>query len=92
MIELLQSQLTDVFRIGLIIALIATTIRTQGQTGRIIPLIAGVIFVAVIIPSTMQPNSEIPMIERIGMGILANAIILGACWGIWQSIQRGRGK
>jgi chromate transport protein ChrA len=92
MIELLQSQLTDVFRIGLIIALIATTIRTQANTGRIIPLVAGVIFVAVIIPSTMQPNSEIPLMHRIGMGIVANAIILCACWGIWQSIQRGRGK
>jgi chromate transport protein ChrA len=92
MIDLLQSQLTDVFRIGLIIALIATTLRTRAQTGVLIPLIAGVVFVAVIIPSTMQPGSEIPLLERIGVGIVANAIILGACWGIWQSIQRGRGK
>jgi hypothetical protein len=92
MIDLLQSQLTDVFRIGLIIALIATTIRTQGITGRIIPLLAGVVFVAIIIPTTMQAGSDIPMMQRIGTGIVTNLIILGACWGIWQSISRMRNK
>jgi chromate transport protein ChrA len=92
MIDLLQSQLTDVFRIGLIVALIATTLRTQSVTGRIIPLLAGVVFVAVIIPTTIQPNTAIPMLQRIGVGIAANLIILGACWGIWQSVTRMRNK
>jgi hypothetical protein len=92
MIDLLQSQLTDVFRIGLMIALIATTLRTQGVTGRIIPLAAGVLFVAIIIPTTMQPGSDIPLMQRIGTGIVANLIILAACWGIWQSVNRLRGK
>jgi hypothetical protein len=92
MIDLLQSQLTDVFRIGLIVALIATTLRTQAVSGRIIPLAAGVVFVAVIIPTTMQAGSDIPMMQRIGVGLLANLIILGACWGVWQSISRMRNK
>ena len=92
MIDLLQSQLTDLFRIGLIVALIVTTLRTEGVTGRIIPLLAGVVFVAIIIPSTMQTGNDIPMMQRIGVGVVANLIILGACWGIWQTILRLRNK
>ena len=92
MIALLQSQLTDIFRIGLIVALIATTLRTEGVTGRIIPLLAGVVFVAVIIPTTMQTSDTPPLMQRIGVGVVANLIILGACWGIWQTIARMRNK
>jgi hypothetical protein len=88
MIDLLQSQLTDVFRIGLIAALIATTIRTQAITGLIIPLLAGIVFVAVIIPTTMQTGSDIPLLHRIGTGLLANLIILAIGWGIWTQISR----
>ena len=92
MIDLLQSQLTDIFRIGLIVALIATTLRTEGITGRIIPLLAGVVFVAVIIPTTMQTGDTPPLMQRIGVGVVANLIILGVCWGIWQTIARMRNK
>ena len=92
MTDLLQSQLTDVFRIGLIVALIATTLRTQGMTGRIIPLLAGEVFVAIIIPTTMQTGSDLPLMQRIGAGVLANLIILAVCWGIWQMILRLRQK
>ena len=92
MIALLQSQLTDIFRIGLIVALIATTLRTEGITGRIIPLLAGVVFVAVIIPTTMQTSDTPPLMQRIGVGVVANLIILGVCWGIWQTIARIRNK
>ena len=92
MIDLLLSQLTDVFRIGLIVALIATTLRTEGITGRIIPLLAGVVFVAVIIPTTMQTSDTPPLMQRIGVGVVANLIILGVCWGIWQTIARMRKK
>jgi hypothetical protein len=72
--ELLQSQLTDVFRIGLIVALVATTIRTQNVTGRVVPLLAGVAFVAVIIPMT-QVSPE-PVLRAVITGIFANLIVL----------------
>ena len=71
---LLASQLTDVFRIGLIIALVLTTRRTEAVTGVIIPLLAGVVFVAAIIPMTM-PATE-PLARSIGIGLIANAILL----------------
>ena len=39
-LDLLQAQLTDVFRIGLILALVFTMLRTQAVTGTILPLLA----------------------------------------------------
>jgi hypothetical protein len=85
---LLQSQLTDVFRIGLIIALIFTAMRTRPVMGLTIPLLAGVVFVAVIIPATMQVGSSLPMLMRVGVGIVANLIILGICLGVWEAVRR----
>ena len=47
--DLFLAQLADPFRIGLLIALIATTQRTVAATGKVIPLLAGIVFVAVLI-------------------------------------------
>lgn len=52
------SQATDVFRIGLLIALILTMLRTEQATGTLVPLAAGILFVAVLIPMTI-PGSAI---------------------------------
>jgi hypothetical protein len=89
MIDLLQSQLVDVFRIGLIIALVATTIRTQAVTGTVLPLLAGVIFVAVIIPTTMP--STAPAMQAIGSGIVANLILVAVAMTALKIYQRLRG-
>ncbi|MBC7675946.1 MAG: hypothetical protein H7173_07820 [Rhodoferax sp.] len=74
--DLLTAQLTDLFRIGLIIALVFTTTRNAAVTGKVIPLLAGVIFVAVIIPATMQTSSPDPLWRLAAVGIAANLIIL----------------
>jgi len=74
-IELVFSQLSDVFRIGLIIALVITMLRTSSVTGRILPLVAGVVFVAVIVPSTM-PGSSANLGDEIIAGLISNLIIL----------------
>ena len=75
MIELVLSQLSDVFRIGLIMALVVTMLRTSSVTGRVLPLIAGVVFVAVIVPSTLSGNSE-TLSQEIAAGLISNLIIL----------------
>ena len=51
--SLFTSQITDIFRIGLLAGLIYTIERTRSQTGVVIPILAGLVFVAVIIPSTI---------------------------------------
>ena len=75
MIDLVLSQLTDLFRIGLMIALVVTMIRTSAVTGRVLPLALGVVFVAVILPTTM-PGGSASLIDAILAGLVSNLIIL----------------
>ena len=89
MYELLISQLTDVFRIGLIVALVVTMHRTSAVTGRLIPLVAGVVFVAVILPTTM-PGASTNLTEAVTVGILSNLIILAFVWIVTAAIKRFR--
>jgi hypothetical protein len=73
--DLVLSQLTDLFRIGLIIGLVVTMQRTAVVTGRILPLILGVVFVAVMLPTTM-PSSTVSLADAIISGLASNTIIL----------------
>ncbi len=90
MIELVQSQLSDPFRIGLIVALVATMIRTRAATGQVVPLALGVVFVAVILPST-SPPTNVTMTEAIGAGLVSNLIILAIVLALAVLIRRLRG-
>jgi hypothetical protein len=60
---LLMSQLTDIFRIGLLAGLILTMERTRAQTGVVLPIVAGIVFIAVIIPATQawSPTASSPL-------------------------------
>lgn len=84
----LGSQLADPFRIGLIIALALTADRTAAVTGGILPVLLGVLFVAVIIPTTMPTNQEIPLWQLIGLGIIANLILLALVRGVQRVISK----
>jgi hypothetical protein len=86
-VELLISQLTDIFRIGLLVALLFTMLRNQANTGIAVPLIAGAFFVAVIIPAAMPIPGE-PLARTIASGLVANAVILALLWAIWLVIRR----
>ena len=75
MSDLVLAQLTDLFRIGLIIALVLTMRRTAAVTGRVFPLILGVIFVAAMLPLTM-PGASASLTSAILAGLVSNTIIL----------------
>ncbi|PTE15595.1 hypothetical protein [Pseudogemmobacter blasticus] len=89
--QLILSQLADPFRIGLIIALVFTMLRTRSATGVWLPLAAGVLFVAVILPTTMGTASPEPLWRQVATGVVANSVILGVVLGIWTAIRRARG-
>jgi hypothetical protein len=89
MYELLISQLTDVFRIGLIVALVVTMHRTSAVTGRLIPLVAGVVFVAVILPTTM-PSASANLTDAVMVGVVSNLIILAVVWIVTVVVKRFR--
>ena len=90
MVELIQSQLADPFRIGLIVALVVTLYRTRAATGTLLPLAAGVVFVAVILPSTGIGGGA-DLMQAVLAGILSNLIILGIVLALAALVRRLRG-
>lgn len=90
MTELIQSQLMDPFRIGLIVALVYTMFRTRAATGTAIPLALGVVFVAVILPTT-QGAGAASLTDVVLAGIVSNLIILGIVLALAMIIRRLRG-
>lgn len=89
--DLLFSQLADPFRIGLIIALFITMLRTEAASGRAIPLAAGAVFVAVIIPVTLQTTQVLPMWQVVAVGVVANAILIAVVLAAWEIYKRFKG-
>jgi hypothetical protein len=89
-LDLIQSQLLDPFRIGLIVALVFTMYRTRAATGTALPLALGVIFVAVILPST-QPSGTVPLTQAVLAGLVSNLIILGIVLALAVIVRRLRG-
>jgi hypothetical protein len=91
--DLLFAQLADPFRIGLLIALFITMLRTQNATGTVVPLAAGAVFVAVIIPATQaQAAQAVPFLHKVAVGIVADVILLAiilAAWTLFQRLRRG---
>ncbi|MGL4405631.1 MAG: hypothetical protein ACRCT6_07730, partial [Notoacmeibacter sp.] len=75
-VALVASQLVDPFRIGLIGALIYTTIRNSAVTGWLVPLGAGLLFVAYII-AIMFPKAGQTTLLAVGSGLVANFVIAG---------------
>lgn len=90
MIDLIQSQLFDPFRIGLIAALVVTMLRTRAATGTVLPLALGVVFVAVILPST-NPQAGVALTDAVLAGIASNLIILAIVLALASAWRRLRG-
>lgn len=88
--QLILSQLSDPFRIVLIIGLVMTMLRTRPVTGTLLPLASGVAFVAIIIPVTITQGLPEPMWRQIAAGLLSNAVILGIVLGVWELYRRAR--
>ena len=88
--DLFLSQLSDPFRIGLLIALFITMLRTRAASGTWVPLAAGVVFVAVILPTTMQTALAAPLSQVIGVGVAANVVIVALIMAVWEIYQRVR--
>lgn len=90
--DLFVAQLTEPFRIGLLVALFVTMLRTRANTGIWTPLAIGVVFVAVVIPVTrVSGASKAPMMTEIAVGLAANAVwvaVILAVWTAWERFRR----
>ena len=86
--EIFFDQLTDPFRLGLIVALVVTMLRTEAVTGRWIPLALGVAFVALIIPMTMARDAAEPLWRLVAVGVVANLLLLALVMAIRHLVLR----
>jgi len=86
--EMLAAQLTDPFRLGLIVALVVTMLRTEAVTGRWVPLALGVLFVAFIIPATMARDAVAPFWQLVAVGLVANLLLLAGVMAIRHVVLR----
>ncbi len=73
--NILLAQLLDPFRIGLIVVLVITAARTSANVGNWVPLVLGIVFVAVLIPMTLGSEEE-QKVAQMALGLVSNAIIL----------------
>lgn len=89
--DLFLAQLADPFRIGLLIALFITMLRTQAATGTLVPLAVGAVFVAIIIPATQGASAETGLfLYKVATGIVADVILLAIILAVWTLFQRRR--
>lgn len=90
LLDLLTAQLADPFRIGLIIALVLTTLRTRGATGTVLPLALGVGFVALMIPMTLGGPVGEPLWRLAAVGVVANGLLLAGVLVVRAAVERAR--
>jgi drug/metabolite transporter (DMT)-like permease len=83
----LLSQLLDPFRIGLLVALLFTTIRNAAATGWALPLVAGIAFVAYIIAMAF-PVANQSIWHATGVGLVSNAVIVALLFALWSAYRR----
>jgi hypothetical protein len=93
MAGLVIEQFTDIFRIGMILFLVITSLNTAGATptraGRAAPLVLGVLFIAVLIPVTFSRDAP-DLLPRILLGVAVNAIWLGIMLALLSAWKRLR--
>ena len=91
MADLFLAQLTDPFRIVLAIGLVLTMLRTRAASGTWIPLAAGVLFIAVLIPMTMGAPEQNRM-QAIIAGLFSTAVIVAVVLGLRALVLKAMGR
>ena len=75
-VDIYLAQLVDPFRIGLLVALLFTAANTQAALNRWIPIALGLVFVAVLIPTTIGSSAGADVFQHILVGLFSNLTIL----------------
>jgi hypothetical protein len=88
--EMFLNQVLDPFRIGLLFFLVLTTLRTAHHTGMLAPLGLGMLFVAVLLPTSFAAPG-LDWTTAVAVGIVSNAVILAVLLAGWRLAGRLRG-
>lgn len=91
MLELFLGQLTDPFRIVFAGALVYTMHRTQAVSGTWMPLAFGVLFIAVILPLTVNAGGG-PVLPAMIAGLFSTALIVAVILALRALVLRARGR
>ncbi|MCO6390330.1 hypothetical protein GTW25_04730 [Aliihoeflea aestuarii] len=75
--EIFSEQFFDPFRAGLLLFLVLTARNTSAVSGTLLPLAAGIFFVAVLIPLSFAPDAA-NWWNLVLAGIVTNTIIVAA--------------
>ncbi|MER8483655.1 hypothetical protein [Mesorhizobium sp. M1322] len=89
--EVFLSQISDPFRIGLLVVLVITAFNTAAQTGFVLPLLLGTIFVAILVPAAMGDDRS-DLIVPTAVGLFSNVLILAVVLAIRLIFLRLRGS
>ena len=92
MFDIFLSQISDPLRIGLLVGLIVTARNTEAVTGRLLPLIFGMIFVATLLPVSFSSSNSAMQWTEILVGLISNTVIVTILLGIFEAYSRMTGK
>lgn len=91
-LDIYLTQLTDPFRIGLLIALVVTAANTAPNLNRWIPIALGIVFVAVLIPYSFGSSDDVAKAFAVGVGLVSNITLLAVMLGakaLYTRLARG---
>lgn len=91
-LDIYLAQLTDPFRIGLLIALVLTAVNTAPNLNRWIPIALGIVFVAVLIPYSFGSSDDVAKAFAVGVGLVSNITLLAVMLGakaLYTRLARG---
>ncbi|MFZ1662639.1 MAG: hypothetical protein WAT77_11835 [Paracoccaceae bacterium] len=89
--DLFLAQLMDPFRIGIVIALVVTMLRTQADTGTWKPLVAGIGFISVLIPLTGVAGKG-DLVTAILVGLVSTSVLVAAALLVRTLVLRVMGR
>lgn len=90
-IELYLSQISDPFRIGLLVVMLLTAANTaRAMPNRWLPIAFGVVFVAVLIPLSLGRSDEVSGAMAIATGLVANISLVVVMLALALAFQRLR--
>ncbi|CAN7308505.1 hypothetical protein [Aminobacter sp. LjRoot7] len=91
-LDIYLAQLTDPFRVGLLIALVLTAANTAPNLNRWIPIALGIVFVAVLIPYSFGSSDDVAKAFAVGVGLVSNITLLAVMLGakaLYTRLARG---
>lgn len=89
--DLFLAQLFDPFRIVLVAGLVLTMLRTRAATGTWLPLVAGVAFIAVLIPTTLTVGQG-DLVWQVGVGLVSTALLVAVGLAVRALVLRLYGR